>query len=253
MNLKIDEATIVAVANSYLGEGANIIKVSLKQFVSEQLTRLRTHASFRQTSNDDAVNTYSKMSINEFEGINGRQRWANWRSVPRNLNGNLPMTPVKVVDLCCGVGHSSEVLAAYLTAGSSILGLEYNPEFVKIAQTRKFVNREGKPIDVRFRAQSVLESFCEVDGSKIKDASIDVVNCCGAVGHHFAPDATSVLAKEVARVVKPGGLALIDSGTRGTSLEKLKEIFAQNGFKDVHQAKSCFVDLYTQVCFKKEK
>ena len=48
-----------------------------------------------------------------------------------------------------------------------------------------------------------------------REGSVDLVNSSGAVGCHFDVDSTELLAGEVARVLRPGGLAMIDSGPSG--------------------------------------
>ena len=69
---------------------------------------------FRQNRNHLACQAYRQMNLEEFQALNARQAWANWRTIPRNLAGRLPQRPVLALDLCCGVGESTEVLAYYL-------------------------------------------------------------------------------------------------------------------------------------------
>jgi SAM-dependent methyltransferase len=131
------------------------------------------------------------------------------------------------------------------------LGLEYNPNFVKAAKRREFVDKQGKPVAVQFHTQSVLETFTDASGQAVADESIDLVNSCGAVGSHFDVDATNRLVAEIRRVLKKGGLATIDSGAPGTGKKQLISIFRAHGFEVVHSAKSCLLDIFTQVCFRK--
>ena len=42
--------------------------------------------------------------------------------------------------------------------------------------------------------------------------SIDLANACGVVGHHFNVDTMQLLARQLKAVVRPGGLAMLDSG-----------------------------------------
>ena len=191
------------------------------------------------------------MDLHEFEGINARQRWANWRTIPKNLDGVLKNQPVLAIDLCCGVGHSTEVLACYLPQGSKILGLEYNSSFVKRASKKRYTHLSGEPCEVNFWCQSVLETFCSANGQQILDESVDLINSSGAVGAHFEPESTRLLAREISRVLKPGGIAMIDSGLPGTSKKQVIEIFEPLGFEVCKTSKSCLVDIYTQVCFRK--
>ena len=248
--LSIDEQTIRLVARKRLA-GKSLLALAAAQVFYEQSAKLRTHVSFRWRQNTVATRAYCAMTVREFEGINARQRWSNWRTIPRNLNGQVPSGRLNVLDLCCGVGHSTEVLACYLAPGSRILGLEYNPEFVSLARARVYRTLFGKRADVRFRAQSVLEVFRDENGHVVADRTIDLVNSCGAVAHHFDNATTEKLAAEVARVVKPGGMAMIDCGRAGTNRPMLLNIFKRLDFKPVNEAKSCFADSALQICFKK--
>lgn len=244
------DRTIRDLARERLG-GRSLASIVIEQAWTESWLRLRRQVNFRKSENSQATRAYRAMSIREFEGINARQRWANWRTVPRNLSGLMPARPLRALDLCCGVGHSTEVLAAYLPRGSRILGLEFNPSFVKTASRRKYLDREGKPALVSFRAQSVLETFRDEKGRKLLASSVDLVNSCGAVGSHFDSDATRRLVSEISRVLRPGGLATIDSGLPGTGLRALSEIFREHGFETVGKARSCLIDPYVQACFRK--
>jgi SAM-dependent methyltransferase len=229
----------------------SLLAIFLRQAYYEEVVRRWKRIPFRAHRNDDVRRAYCAMNTVEFEGINARQSWANWRTIPRNLSGRAAERPLDVIDLCCGTGHSTEVLAYYLPVGSSVLGLEYNPRFVEVARSRQYRHGRGGRVAVRFNAQSVLERFEEPDGQRVADRSVDLANSSGAVGCHFDPETTRVLAGEVARVLRPGGLAMIDSGPGGTAEPELRAIFEEAGFLALHRARSCFLDRYTQVCFRK--
>ncbi len=206
---------------------------------------------FRQRQNGRACAAYTAMNVEEFAAINARQAWANWRTIPRNLSGRLPDRPVFALDLCCGTGDSTAVLAWYCPAGSHVHGLEYNPAFVAAARRRAFVNRCGGRAQVSFVAQSVLEAFCDERGNRLGHDCADLVNASGAIGCHFDPQATARVAAECRRVLRAGGLALIDSGPEGTGGAALVEIFAEQRFVYVGQARSCPLDRMRQLRFTK--
>lgn len=191
------------------------------------------------------------MRIAEFDDINGLQAWANWRTIPRNLHGQLPNRPVFAIDLCSGIGDSTSVLAYYCAPGSHVLGLEFHAAFVEFARRRSFLNREHHPANVSFAVQDVLEPWRDQDGHVICDGRVDLVNAIGAVGHHFTRDTLRKLATECGRVVRTGGLALLDVGRGGTRGEELLEIFRSVGFHRIGQAKSCCLDLCRQLCLRK--
>jgi SAM-dependent methyltransferase len=228
-----------------------LVKILVRQACHEARVRGLRRIPFRSSRNDEARRAYASLALWEFEGINARQAWANWRTIRRNLARGAPRRPVRVVDLCCGTGGSTEVLAYYLEPGSTILGVDADPRFVAAARERRYLTREGVPAHVSFRCQSVLEPLCDASALRVPDSSVDVVNSSGAVGCHFDPRSTAVLAAEVERVLSPGGLALIDCGPDGTRPGELLAIFQGLGFRAVHRARSCPFDRYWQICFRK--
>src|SRR4029079_11853434 len=78
----------------------------------------------RATAPARVLAAYAAMTHAEFDAINGRQDWANWRTIPRALHGHLPDRPLRVLDLGCGTGSSTRVLAFYCPLGSHITGYE---------------------------------------------------------------------------------------------------------------------------------
>jgi len=248
--IAISEAEVRSTARQMAAYDAPFL-LFFRRFYNECHLRLRKHVNFRITENSKAVRAYSAMSIPEFAEINALQSWSNWRTVPRNLSGRVPARPLRALDLCCGTGDSSAVLAHYLPQGSTILGLEYNPEFVKTARTRQFKDKHGALVRTEFHSQSVLEPFCDSEQRRLADASIDLVNVCGAVAHHFDPRATQKLLREVARVLRPGGLAMIDAGSRGTPPGVLKTLLEESDFEVIHEAQSHSLDPYRQLCARK--
>src|SRR3569832_2070397 len=163
------DGAILRVAREQVDDG--IVALFLKQALAEAALTWRRRVRFRRQQNSEAVRAYCAMTPEEFEGINARQRWANWRTIPRSLQGRLPAAPCRAVDLCCGVGHSTQVLAYYLPPGSEVLGLEYNPEFVRVAAARTYRGAGGESVKVGFRTQSVLETFRDAAGAPLADAS----------------------------------------------------------------------------------
>jgi SAM-dependent methyltransferase len=248
--LRLPARAISQVARRH-GQGFNIPLIAARQAFSEAWVKAFRNASFRGDRNDDSLQGYCAMTAGEFAGVNARQRWANWRTIPRNLDGVCPNRPLAIVDLCCGIGDSTTVLAWYAPPGSAILGLEYNPGFVERARARDFRDERGRAIAVSFRAQSVLERFRDHDGADLGDASVDLVNSSGAVGCHFDAAATATLAAEVARVLVAGGLALIDAGDQGTSEAEVERVFSAVGCERLGHARSCAFDRYVQICFRK--
>lgn len=246
-----DSDTIEAVAKERLRHEP-LPQIVLRQGVTELGLLIKRGVNFRHRENEKAAKAYRAMSIREFEGINARQVWSNWRTVPKNLNGLLSFDrPLRALDLCCGTGQSSEVLACYLPPGSQILGIEQNPDFVKAANERVILDGRGERAKTAFRAQSALETFHDEHGVKVPDESADLVNSSGAIGHHFNREMTEVMLKEVDRVLKPEGFALVDSGVMGTSPQQVREIAETLGWTEVRANRSRWMDPLLQIVFQK--
>ena len=118
--------------------------------------RLKRRA-LRFRSTDEHVNqeAYGAMTPQEFEEINGCQEWANWRVIPRMLTGLVPNRSLFVVDLGCGSGGSTSILATYCPPGSELLGLDASESLIAMARARSFTTACGEPIHATFEAQLV--------------------------------------------------------------------------------------------------
>lgn len=247
--LRIDRGALRKAARRY-GPPGTLAGVLWRQFLAERRVHRHGH-NFRQRANDAACDAYVGMGAEAFVDVNARQAWANWRTIPANLDGRLPLRPLTAVDLCCGTGDSTAVLAWCVPAGSQVLGLEYSPDFVAMARERRFVDAAGEPADVQFTAQSVLETFRWPGGEPLAEASVDLVNASGAVGCHFDEAATTALAAECARVLREEGLATIDAGPDGTPPSTLRAIFEGQGFRFESLSRSSLFDRFRQLCLRK--
>lgn len=232
---------------------AGLPALCLRQAWAELVVTVGGRLPFRDARNARAVRAYCAMTIAEFEGVNARQRWANWRTIPRSLHGRLPARPCRAVDLCSGVGDSAEVLACCLPPGSEILGLEYNPEFVRRSRARTYRDAAGRPVKAAFRAQSVLESFRGASGARLPDGSVDLVNCCGAIALNFSEAEIAALAGEVRRVLRPGGLAAVDAPAGREGQRRMIRVFRGGGFQALGSVRSCFLDRFAQICFRRSR
>lgn len=190
----------------------NILSVCWRQWLTE-LRLARRGIAFRTTSIPKVLDAYQAMSETEFDAINARQDWANWRTLPRALDGHVPDRPLRVLDLGCGTGGSTRVLAFYCPRGSIITGYEWIPSLVSIARQRRYRHRTGVLVNVDFVCQSVTDGLpLHHHGRPLKSGSVDVVNASGIVGHHFSPKTVRPLLQEIRHLLKRGGIAVLDVG-----------------------------------------
>ncbi|HEY9846438.1 MAG TPA: methyltransferase domain-containing protein [Candidatus Caenarcaniphilales bacterium] len=108
--------------------------------------------------------------------------------------GNLDQLPpgTTVLDVGCGIGGSSRILAR--SYGFAVTGITISPQQVKRAQ-----QLTPKELDVQFLVDDAM-------ALSFPDASFDVVWSIEA-GPHM-PD-KAVFAKELMRVLKPGGILVV--------------------------------------------
>lgn len=167
---------------------------------------------FRATAIEQVAAAYAAMSQDEFDAVNGRQDWANWRTIPRALSGHVPDEPLRVLDLGCGTGSSTLVLAHYCPADSHVTGYEIAEPLLTFARRRAYRHRSGADAQVDFVCQGVTEKLRAADGKAIAGGSVDLINASGVVGHHLDPQTFSTLLSEIARVLTPPGVAMLDVG-----------------------------------------
>lgn len=237
--LRIDLAEILRTARSRIPAGSAILNF-LRQAVSETQLLLRG-IKIRLTSNRDATRSYLRITPEQLEHVNLRQAWANWRVIPKALCGNIPNRPLAALDLCCGIGQSTEVLAHYLPDDSAILGVDINPEFLSRAKNKHYQSKSGHFCRTEFAAGSVLSPFMDALGENLPGNSIDVVLCIGALGAHFDYSERVKVAGETWRVLRRGGVAIVDArGRKGR--EKTRSIFTRAGFAHRKSVSSCMWD-----------
>jgi ubiquinone/menaquinone biosynthesis C-methylase UbiE len=104
----------------------------------------------------------------------------------------------RVIDVGCGTGSQTQVLAAAVEPSGDALGIEASPALREVAEQR--AEAAGSP--ARFRDGDAL-------ALPLPDATADVVWCERVLQHLSEPDRA---VGEMARVLRPGGrVALIDS------------------------------------------
>jgi SAM-dependent methyltransferase len=225
----------------------NVLLTCWRQWRTERALRDRG-IDFRTTVPADAQRAYSSMTAVEFAAINGRQAWANRRTITRSLAGLTPVRPLSVIDLGCGIGESTRVLASLLPAGSHVLGIEFAPPLVEVA--REFNAGDGSSCEVRFVVGSIVETFRDEEGQPVASESIDVANASGIVGHHLDPPDAESAAEEIHRVLRPRGIASLDVGPK-LSAKRLTTLMDQLGFVRLRRTRSHPFDRTGQVVFRK--
>ena len=228
----------------------NLLSAVVRQWWTERRLR-RRGIDFRTDDPAAARAAYSRMSPAEFDAINARQAWANRRTVARSLAGLLPDRPLRAVDLGSGTGESTRVLARLLPAGSRVLGLEFAAPIAEFAAARDYHGPDGNPADVRFRTQSIADPFRDADGRPLPGGSVDVVNACGVLAHHLGCDAVEACLSEVARVLRPGGVAALDPGPELPAAD-LRARAARHGLGFVRRTRSNPLDRCGQSVFRRE-
>ena len=227
----------------------NLAGVFWRQWWTERALR-RRGIDFRTTDAAAAQWAYSAMTADEFDAINARQAWANWRTIGRSLDELLPDRPLVAVDLGCGSGESTRVLAHYLPPGSTILGIEFAAPLVAIARNRTLRHVDGSPAAVQFVVGSAAETFRDGDGTSLPSGSVDLVNASGLLAHHLPREMLVQTATEIARVLRPGGIAALDTGPHLSDVA-LTALVIPHGFERLRQARSHPLDLMGQTVFRR--
>jgi SAM-dependent methyltransferase len=229
----------------------SLLAVCWRQWRTERLLA-RRGVRFRTTDPEMLQAAYAAMSEREFDAINGPQQWASWRTIPRAMSGQVPDRPLRVLDLGCGAGSSTQVLAFYCPAGSRITGYEIVQPLLDIARRRRYQHQTGLPAEVAFRCQGIAESLCAPEGTPLAEHSVDLVNASGVVGHHLNAQTVLPLVQELRRVLRPEGVAMLDVGPT-LRAPALIEVMTRAGFQSLQHARSCFLDPTGQVVFRSPK
>jgi SAM-dependent methyltransferase len=225
----------------------NVLWVCWRQWRAERRLAHRD-IHFRETDPAKVAAAYQAMSLAEFDAINGRQDWANWRTIPRALSGHVPDRPLRILDLGCGTGSSTRVLAWYAPAGSHITGYELAEPLLQWARVRRYAHSSGSRAAVDFVCQGITTAFKEPDGRGMANRSVDLVSSSGVVGHHLDEARIAPLIAELRRVLAPGGVAALDTGPT-LEVSKLRELMERAGFSCLGHVRSGWWDPTGQMVF----
>jgi SAM-dependent methyltransferase len=226
----------------------NALAVVWRQWRTERRLK-RRGVHFRNTNIETVAAAYRAMSETDFDAVNARQDWANWRTIPRCLCGRVPDRALRVLDLGCGTGSSTRVLAWYAPAGSHVTGYELAEPLVDIARERSYHHRTGAATRVDFVGQGVTETLRAPDGGNLDGCSVDVVNASGIVGHHLNATSVLPLIAELRRVLRPEGIAMLDVGPTLTGRE-LRPLMDQAAFTYLGHFRSGWWDPTGEMVFR---
>jgi SAM-dependent methyltransferase len=211
-----------------------------RQFITEWRVA-RRGVRFRSTSGTAVRSAYAAMTVDEFDAINSRQQWANEQVIPRIVGAYLPYRVVTAIDLGCGTGGSTEVLARCCADGSTIIGYDQAPQLIERARRNPYITDSGRQAKVMFVCQSIVQQLHGTDGQGLEKSSVDFVLSRGVVGHHFDTSRLRRLLAELRRVLRPGGIVALDSGPI-LSLEVIEETARGFGMRRLGTERSCAFD-----------
>jgi ubiquinone/menaquinone biosynthesis C-methylase UbiE len=119
-----------------------------------------------------------------------------------------PQPGERWLDIACGAGHVAELAAG---AGARVTGIDISPRLIEVAKARAAAGG----YDIEYRVG-------DAENLDVEDGSVDAA--ASSVGLIFAPDHDAV-ARELARVVRPGGRmafsAWTPEGSIGTMFKTL--------------------------------
>lgn len=231
------------------GRPSNLLAVCWRQWRTE-LALARRGIRFRSTDPNAVAEAYAAMTEEEFEAINSRQQWANWRTIPRALRNRLPDRPLLVVDLGCGVGSSTMVLTRCCPESSLFLAYECARPLLTHARRRSYFHSDGSSARVSFVCQGIDGALQWPDGKVLTNQSADLIHASGLFGHHFDVRTAVPAIRELRRVVAPGGLALLDDGPT-LSADDLRRLMHGAGFEPLERFRSWFGAPVGQTLFRR--
>lgn len=230
---------------------ATVLHLKMRQMAGVRRAGLR----FRFVDRGRVADAYDSMTPEQFRLVNEPQVWIETRQLPRVLSARVPKLGASIVDLGCGPGTSTAIIARYADPTWTIWGIDLSATLIGRARERvsrgEFVSGVGgEPVTIRprFFNQSMTEPW--VSGQLIADESIDLVNSSGVVGHHLSEEDVRAVLHEARRVLKPGSFLALDSGPR-IGPRTLSRLMAESGFIDPRLIRAYAFDLRPKVVAQK--
>lgn len=194
---------------------------------------------------------FGSLAGKTFDGYNLPQQWVESRMLPQVIEGRVPVSGARVLDLGCGPGTSTRILAWFAKPDWRIEGLELIDHQVALAKERVaggwFVNRDGERIEPTFRCADVSEPDAFV---AIEDGSVDLAVSGGVVGLYLTPEQGERLIGALRRVVRVGGWVALDAGP-SIPVKALEAMGRRNGFEVVDLVKSFPIEPRPKVLFRR--
>lgn len=191
---------------------------------------------------------FGSLQGEDFHEYNLPQAWVERRQIPQVLHGRVPRLSVRIVDLGCGPGTSTDVLCHFADPTWEIVGFDLTAHLIEAARARaargEFKNREGREIRPEFHCQSIAEPLGLADGS------VDLAISGGVVGLYLQVAEVERLLVELWRVVKAGGFIALDAGP-AVPVERLTELAMAAGFEYDGRAKSFVIEPRPKLVFRK--
>lgn len=190
----------------------------------------------------------------DFDEYNLPQVWVERRQIPQAVHGRVPMRDAVVLDLGCGPGTSTEVLAYFADPSWTIIGYDLVEHSIKAARERAarggFRSRAGTVIHPLFECQNIAQPLL-LRGQPLKEGTVDFVISGGVVGLYLRPADVEKLIRDLRRIVKPGGYVALDSGP-SVPPETLRAIARENGLAFRTIAKSFWIEPRPKLVFQRE-
>lgn len=197
---------------------------------------------------------FSDLSSDDFATYNFPQVWVERRQMPVAIDGKLPVRNAVVLDLGCGPGTSTEVLCYFGDPSWRIVGYDLTAASIDRANERsarhEFKNKRRQTMMPRFVCQDIAEPLGDPDGGTLPDECAHMAISGGVVGLYMNAGSVTRLARELRRVLKPGGHAALDCGP-AVGRSELRAILEDNGFTFVHLAKSVALEPRPKLVFRK--
>lgn len=120
-----------------------------------------------------------------------------------------------ILDLCCGIGRHSVLLAA---KGYDVVGVDISPDFIERA--KDIAKEEGVEDNCLFQ----LGDMRKIDGIVELDQFDAVINIFSSMGYYDDETEIAIL-RRLNKVTKTGGVLIIDSPNRDWMIQNMQPVY----------------------------